>query len=166
MEAAPEDPVVSDDSPPAIEFATGCEEQLWSQVLSSIQDVTRDHARSAAGVAIIGPNKLEISFPASYHFSKTFCEQPKTLAQLETIVSKLTGKAVLISLRLLAAEPAESLAETSPPVETPTETDLSTIDDPFVEQAKAVFGGTVVKVQGISGTAGTSSPNASDHEKD
>lgn len=152
--------------PPKIKFTPGCEEDLWTQVMLSIQDVTRDHVRTASGTAIIGPNNLEILFPASYHFSKQFCERPETLAQLEAVVLQLTGQTVRISLRLLPEEPAESQSDSRLPSEPTSVDDLSSIDDPFVEQAKSVFGGTVVKVEGIGGGAETSSQNAGDEDKE
>jgi len=165
-EPAAQNSTVTTASPPQIELKAGCEDGLWTQLVSSIKDATRDHVRVASGVAIIGPNNLEISFPASYHFSKQFCERPETLAQLEAIILQLTGQSVRISLRLLQESPAESQTEADQPGETSSVADLSAVDDPFVVQAISVFGGTVVKVEGLGGSAGTSSQNAGDNDKD
>jgi hypothetical protein len=165
-EPAAQNSTVTTASPPQIELKAGCEDGLWTQLVSSIKDATRDHVRVASGLAIIGPNNLEISFPASYHFSKRFCERPETLAQLEAIILQLTGQSVRISLRLLQESPAESQTEADQPGETSSVADLSAVDDPFVVQAISVFGGTVVKVEGLGGSAETSSQNAGDNDKD
>ncbi|MBW3540493.1 MAG: DNA polymerase III subunit gamma/tau [Planctomycetes bacterium] len=124
----------------------GTENGLWTEVLSRLDDRLRGHARVAGRVATSGPNLLDVIFPSSYHFSKQYCEQPEVLARLERIATEVAGRPVRIRCLLDEDESPANGAdadESSAPVDA--------LPDEFVEEAMAVFGGRVVKVEALTG---------------
>ncbi|HUG90348.1 MAG TPA: hypothetical protein VML55_05925, partial [Planctomycetaceae bacterium] len=96
--------------------------------------------------AISGPNSLDVLFPASYHFSKQYCERAEVLARLEQAASDIAGRPIRIRF-LTESGPAEAQPETAsrepkrPVPENP---------DEFVEQALSLFGASVVKVESLA----------------
>ncbi|MCH7990205.1 MAG: hypothetical protein IID46_13780 [Planctomycetes bacterium] len=150
----------------SIPFKTECEDELWSQVLLRINDASSTHLKNAS-IAITGPNRLEISFPTSYHFSKQYCERPEILGRLERIVAEITSQPVSISMKLSGPAQNEQARQddstelvsdetgvagsdsSKSTVESATQT-LGSENDPFVKQAEEVFGGTTIKVEEIS----------------
>jgi DNA polymerase-3 subunit gamma/tau len=150
----------------SIHFQSGCEEELWAQVLSNVNDTSSTYLRKAS-IAIFGPNRLEISFPTSYHFSKQYCERPEMLGRLERLVAEITGQQVSISMKLCEpaqneqgqqGESTELISEKTGIEEsdfrrTTAEVEIQTVgsqNDPFVKHAEEVFGGTTIKVEEIS----------------
>ena len=150
----------------SVQFQSGCEEELWAQVLLDVNDASSTHLKNAS-IAISGPNRLEISFPASYHFSKQYCERPEMLGRLERIVAEITGQPVSILIKFSGSaqneegrqgESTELVAEKTGAPEsdshrTTAELETQSVgsqNDPFVKQAEEVFGGTTIKVEGIS----------------
>jgi hypothetical protein len=103
----------------------------------------------SAGLAISGPNLLEISFPASYFLSSQYCERPEVTGQLVTAASQVAGRAIDVSIRLLPASSAADRSEPGGPSAAPKRRKASLEKDPFVSQALSVFGGTLVDVREI-----------------
>ena len=62
-------------------------QQIWDQAVATVEDMTADHAKAAAEIAIRAPNQLAVIFGAKYNFSKTFCERPDRAAKLEEAVA-------------------------------------------------------------------------------
>ncbi|MBT4865611.1 MAG: DNA polymerase III subunit gamma/tau, partial [Planctomycetaceae bacterium] len=135
--------------PPTIEFLAGNETQLWTQVLVTASDAIRTHVQATCGVAISGPNQLELMFPASYSFSRQFCERPEVSGRLSEIIAQLTGQTPQIVCKISETPPTEE-PEAPEAIEENPASDTNVIEDPFVQQAVAVFEATVVKVDGIS----------------
>lgn len=143
-------------SAPSVEFRQGNEEGIWSQVVSQITDMLRDHVRAVASTAISGPNQLDLFFPRSYHFSQKYCERPEVRTRLERILQQVTGRSVSVACRI-----ADTSEEEQPAPEHPRRTgnfgevasrkQLEATDDPYVEQARSIFGATVAKKDILSG---------------
>ena len=119
----------------------GCEQELWAQILTKIDDMLRNHVKPIINVAISGPNRLDLTFPKSYHFNKQYCERTEVLGQLERVASEITGQPIQISLFVSDAD--ESAHDESKPN---SERTIEVQDDELVQQAIAVFGATVEKV--------------------
>jgi len=137
-----------------VEFRSGTEREVWAQVLSHISDVLKDHVKAVANVAISGPNQLELVFPKSYHFSKQYCERPDSVGRLEKLASRVTGKPIRIAFRMVESDDSATEPEPTPATTTTKRSDLlrrvgEPIEDEFVEKARSLFGGTVVKVEGL-----------------
>ncbi|MGE3315332.1 MAG: DNA polymerase III subunit gamma/tau [Planctomycetaceae bacterium] len=133
---------------PSVEFRVGNESAIWSQVTAQIKDMLRDHVKNVTSVAISGPNQLDLFFPRSYHFSQKYCERSEVRSRLEKFVHQVTGRTATINFRIVeTTEPEKPVAEV---VRRPAASDLSrkvleNSGDPYVEQAKAIFGATIAK---------------------
>lgn len=104
----------------------------------------------ARSSATSGPNSLDVLFPASYHFSKQYCERPEVLARLERAAAELAGRPVRIRF-VTEAAPSESAMDNN--IRREPQRSVPEKPDDFVEEALAVFGATVVKIEPL--TAGT-----------
>ena len=130
--------------PPHVELRKGSEEKFLSQVIDAISDMTRDHVRLGTA-AISGPNQLALTFPASYHFSKQYCERPEVHNRLESIASQIAGRPIRISVHVSANEPLRSEKdEQSKP--TPDRSAQAPQDDEFLQHALDLFGASLVRV--------------------
>ncbi len=137
----------------------GREADVWSQVLDrlNVKDMLRDSAGKAVNVAIIGPNHLEILFPAEYHLCKEFCEQPTALDRLQKLATDVVGQSVRLTFRLLErsveAKPKSTTPAPNPgpPKEGEKPRQLPTdINDSYAEKAKTLFGATIVRVESLA----------------
>ncbi len=126
-----------------VALVDGCEQELWSQILAKIDDMLRNHVRPIENVAISGPNRLDLTFPKSYHFNKQYCERSEVLGQLERVASEITGQPIRISLFVSDADDSSAKDETS---KSGSDRRIDIQDDELVQQAIAVFGATVEKV--------------------
>ncbi|MEX1095024.1 MAG: DNA polymerase III subunit gamma/tau [Planctomycetales bacterium] len=128
-----------------VDFRPGVEAKLWSYLLSRFQDMARDHLKMVESLAISGPNHLDLSFRAGYHFSKQYCDHHGIFDRLQQIIREVTGREVRISSQVNAPAP-ETPAEPAPrvPEDDPEE---AAAGDPYVQQVKAVFGGRIVKIE-------------------
>lgn len=138
-----------------VQFSQENADSLWSQVVGEITDMLKSHVKAVSSVAISAPNKLELTFPRSYHFSKRFCEKPEAIGRLEQIVARLTGQDVRISLALseeTVAAPSDSQSE-------PDEASgrrkrvYKPEEDDFVSNVMETFSAQVVRVDPIAGAA-------------
>ena len=143
-------------SVPQIPFESGRENEIWSQVIGLLSDMTKSHAKNVATVAISGPNQLVLTFPKSYHLSKShFDRSPDQLRRIEAAVEQVVGRSVRVLLNL-------SHTEAPPPAEPETrmtraETErrqLEAGNDPLVQRALTAFGATLVRVEMGTATAG------------
>ncbi len=130
-------------------FRQGFEESLLSELLETVDDTLKPHLRVVSGLAISGPNLLDLTFPKSYSFSKQYCEQPETAGRLNQLVSQLTGQSIRVICRL-----AEQVSEDQMPPVASSGTNggplVESADDPFVQQVVSVFQAKVIRVEGAS----------------
>jgi hypothetical protein len=157
-----ESPVPGDTPPPTvvaelrnpIPFEFGKESEIWSQVISSLTDMTRSHARNVSRAAISGPNQLVLTIPKSYHLSKQYFERsPDQLGKLEAAVESAVGRRIALRFEVDDSSPAtESTAEPRPGRPEFEKKISEASRDPLVQKAIAAFGATIVRVeQGIGG---------------
>ena len=140
-EQAVEPTVAEDVSASMTPLETGREDRIWGEVTGQISDLLREHVERVNRVAISGPNRLDLVFPAEYHFHKTFCERPEVMQRLEQLLQDVTGGVVQVRLILEETETAEATTE-APAIEEGTVDEA----DPMVEEAQSVFGATVERV--------------------
>lgn len=136
-----------------IPFERGCENEIWSQVLTVLSDMTKAHAKNVAHAAISGPNQLVLTFQKSYHLSKqAFERSPEQLRRVEAALERVVGRSVKVVLAL-SQEEAPVVAEVDVPSR--SEIDRRVLDaenDPLVKRALAAFGGNVVRVESVTGS--------------
>jgi hypothetical protein len=77
-------------------------ESVWRRALDQLTGLTADYAKSAAGVAISGPNRLVVTFPENYNFQKQQCERPENKQKIEQALSAVVGTAVALALEASA----------------------------------------------------------------
>jgi DNA polymerase-3 subunit gamma/tau len=140
------------DSLPAsrVELSSATLPQFWEQMLAAAPETLAGHLKNASQTAISGPNRLEILFPRSYLFSKSYCERTEPLKKLISVAGQLAGQPV--EFRFAVDETAAVVARPAPASAPPAvqRRRTSTVDgDPFVQQALAIFGGQVVEVRTI-----------------
>ena len=131
-----------------IEFRDGCERKLWTQIVSSIDDMLKDHVGAVSDVAISGPNRLDLMFPRRYAFSKTYCERPEVLGRLEKLAASVAGKPIRIAFRIVEEDTKSTLERTAD--SRPGKPGTGPVNDPFVERAAEVFGASIVRVEETS----------------
>jgi DNA polymerase-3 subunit gamma/tau len=142
----------NDATRPLLPLEPGQEPAFWSQLVTQLplRDLLRDHAGKAENTAIIGPNHLEVLFPAAYHMCKAYCEQPAAMQRLEKIAAELAGRPVRITCRL-ESPPAGSVPAPVKPVAPKATANerqpTPETNDPFAEKARSIFGATIVRVE-------------------
>lgn len=151
---------VDNGSPPALEpqslpvqnidFQESNLSAFWSQLLSRLPDTVSIHLRNSTRQAISGPNLLEIEFPKSYLFSKSYCERVEPLKKLVEVASEMASKPIDCSFKI------DELSTVKKPKPTKTVAPVverrspSSVDkDSFVQNAVAIFGGQVVDVRPV-----------------
>jgi DNA polymerase-3 subunit gamma/tau len=88
---------------------------VWKQVLDTMGDMTADMGRCAQSIAISGPNRLVVSFPAEYSSQRDFCDRPTSRTRFEQILQTILGQAVRLEFALLPGEPKKTLERAPPP---------------------------------------------------
>lgn len=136
----------------SIEFSESNLSNFWSQLLTRIPDTLVGHIRNSTRQAISGPNLLEVQFPKSYLFSKSYCERPGPAKTLNEKASELAGQP--IDCRFIIDESAPGLmpqatkaAPATPVVERRSPSSVD--NDEFVQEAVHIFGGQVVEVRTV-----------------
>jgi len=135
-----------------MELTSESVDAFWSQLLNSAPDTIASKLKNASGIAISGPNLLQVTFPKRYEFSKNYFELPANSKKLETLVAQLAGRDVSCKLVVDHSAPAATPRPTSPrPAQSASERTRTSVvdDDPFVQQAVAIFGGQVVEVRKV-----------------
>jgi DNA polymerase-3 subunit gamma/tau len=151
---------VENDSPPALEppslpvqtfdFQESNLSVYWSQLLSRLPDTISSHLRNSTRQAISGPNLLEIEFPKSYLFSKSYCERVEPLKKLVEVASEMASKPIDCSFKIDDLSTAKKPKPTKPVAPVVERRSPSSVDkDSFVQNAVAIFGGQVVDVRPV-----------------
>ncbi|MCH8830562.1 MAG: DNA polymerase III subunit gamma/tau, partial [Planctomycetes bacterium] len=146
----------STDSPqPSVDFQPGCEEELLSQLQKYADDATRSHLSAVHSLAISGPNQLDLLFPASYHFSRQYCERSGTRGLLEELAVKITGRPIRIAMQTIESDPVDTTEASTAATSKPAHPDRNSLkkkaeQDPFVNDAVSVFEGTLLDARDVA----------------
>ena len=134
---------------PAATFPSEDADTIWSQLIQRVPDALSYQLRNAARVAISGPNVLEVHFPESYLFCMTYCQRPESLGQLAKASEAVAGRQFTFNFYADVPAAGGVSGPTSPAARRedgrlrPKVVD----NEPFVQTAVAIFGGTVVDVR-------------------
>lgn len=145
--------------PSTLELSESTLPQFWERFMRDLPEMLASHLKNSLRQAISGPNVLEIVFPSSYLFSKTYVERPEALKKLTDLATGITGSRVDF---ILSVDNTKSVPKPAP--ETPRKAPVerksrSVLDkDEFVQNAVNIFGGQVVDVRTVytSTSEGTS----------
>ncbi|QGJ72098.1 DNA polymerase III, subunit gamma and tau [Planctomycetales bacterium 10988] len=124
-----------------------CEENLtevWQEVLKSLGDMTSQQASLCSRIAIAAPNRLEIHFPARYHFPKRYCERPDQQLRLQKALRELTGQEVQVQF-FLESESEEEAAVSSE--QKPANPVASIENHPLIQRTRELFRAEIVRAQ-------------------
>jgi DNA polymerase-3 subunit gamma/tau len=130
----------------AVKLSPQNSQAIWEQSLAQIAGMTAVHARRATAVAISGPNRLAISFPASYTSSRSYCQRPAQRQEIEAALAAVVGETVRVEFREASeasAPPTESSATQIPQAQLKKQV----ATHPLVKAAIELFDGTVVAVE-------------------
>ncbi|MEQ8788524.1 MAG: DNA polymerase III subunit gamma/tau [Pirellulaceae bacterium] len=130
---------------PRLALDQGTLREVWRQALEMLGDMTADYASTATRVAISAPNRLVVSFPASYNYQKESCERVERRQRLEEALEAVTGKTVRLDFELLPQE-KQSSPITAPSVSR-RQLMQQTTRHPWVSEALEMFDGEIVRVE-------------------
>ena len=118
--------------------------RVWEAALATVENLTADNARAASEVAIRAPNQLAVIFGTKYNFSKSFCERPDRVGQLQEAVSAVAGHPIRLIFELAVA-PATigGPRRVVSPRQRKAEIEAEICRRPLVERAVQLFGATV-----------------------
>jgi DNA polymerase-3 subunit gamma/tau len=119
---------------------------VWRQVLDQMGDLIADSAAMADGIAISGPNRLVVSFPAKYTSCKTFCEHPDRTGRLEEALSQAVGQSIRLEFRV---DNGTTTAVDEPPPRPASQRSrlAEKAQNPLVRRAEELFQATPVAVE-------------------
>jgi DNA polymerase-3 subunit gamma/tau len=135
----------------SITIQPGSEERIRSQLIDNVDDTSRSNLKLVS-IAISGPNQVDLLFPPSYDFARQYCDRPEIRGRYEAILAQAAGKPVKVNIRIdTSATPLPRQAERAAgETVRSNRVDLSQADnDAFVQQAVAVFGGTIKQIDRI-----------------
>jgi DNA polymerase-3 subunit gamma/tau len=118
--------------------------RIWDEVLAGMGDMTAEFASRYSRIAISAPNTLEITFSSKYTSSKSFCERPDRLRQLEEAVKAAVGGPVRLVFQLEAAPAAAP--DRSPVRQSQRDLVRQAASNPIVRQAMELFDAHVNRV--------------------
>jgi DNA polymerase-3 subunit gamma/tau len=142
------------DPPKPLAFEPATIAEFWAQLLTAMPDAHRAHLANCSNYAISGPTALDVVFGASYFLSKSYCERAEAMSRLHAAASTIAGRPIQIRLKMDAAKSGDSTH--SPKVTYDRKSTSLAQQDPFVQQAIGIFGGSVAELRGLhSGAAST-----------
>ena len=112
-------------------------------------DALAAQLRGVSRVELSGPGLLNVVFPGTKSFSKTFCERPETFKRLCVLASDLAGYEISMRFQVdQSAAPREAgpVVKKRPP-ESERKRNSFLDQDPFIQQAISIFGGRVEEVR-------------------
>ncbi len=122
---------------------------FWSRFISELPDQAATHLKNSCRQAISGPNLLQIVFPKSYLFSKSYCERPAALQKLSDVATNIAGNLIKCTFSVDESSPEkpqatpQQIKKLEPERRKPSSVD----NDEFVQKAVQIFGGQVVDVR-------------------
>jgi DNA polymerase-3 subunit gamma/tau len=118
--------------------------RVWDETLAAMGDMTAENASRYSRVAVTAPNALEVTFSGKYTSSKTFCERPERVRQLEQALAEATGGPVRL---IFSVETTKSAPAKQPkPRQTQRELIRQKASNPLVRHAMELFDAHVTRV--------------------
>ena len=122
-------------------------EELWREAISRLDGMAADCAANFVEAkfagANSGPKRLVVTFPDSYNSSKSFCESPERLIEIENTLAGIAGKKVKLEFSLRASPAEKRPAKPSISLRQ-REREISQRD--FVKHAVDLFSGDITNI--------------------
>jgi ribosome assembly protein YihI (activator of Der GTPase) len=106
--------------------------------------MTADYARMSSNVKLIGPQKLEVSFPPKSTLAKENLEKPERRKQLEQALAGIVGSPVKVEL-IVTKESATASGQAPAPKLTRQQRMKQIQENPLVKQVIELFDGEIVR---------------------
>jgi len=136
-------------------------DEIWQRILPLVPEILAGHLLNSSHRAISGPNLVEIVFPKSYLFSKSYCERSETSYRLETVTEEITGTPLKFSCSVDASSAEPVRPKTPEQKDEPQRRNKSIVDDDeFVQQAVNIFSGQLVEVRTVHTPIETTDPES------
>lgn len=134
-----------------IELTAETVDAFWAQLLQRTPDTLASHLKNAQNIANSGPSEVRIHFPRSCLFSMNYCQRAESLSVLTRIAEKLVCSSVKFRFEAEAAgaAPATRSTGSSRRGDEGRLRPKAVENDPFVQQAVQIFGGTIVDVRKV-----------------
>jgi hypothetical protein len=129
-----------------IEFSGENARQIWQQAVKGVGGLAAEMALQSEQVAILAPNRLVVSFPEKYSFTKQRFDRPEEKQRIESELRRVTGVPVAVEFTVVAAEGASPRRD-EPRRGLPTQQLLrQAAEAPLVRRAMELFGGVPTRV--------------------
>lgn len=116
---------------------------LWRKTIEQLDGMAADAASHFVNAANSAPNRLVVTFPASYNSSKSFCERPERLSEIEQIVSKLAGTKLKLEFSIRADQAHAAPAR---PSVSARQREREISQRPYVQRAADLFSAEITGV--------------------
>jgi DNA polymerase-3 subunit gamma/tau len=129
-----------------LELTEATASAVWQAALDRLVGLTRNFAQGATSVAISGPNRLVVSFPANYNFQKQQCERPEHRQKIEEALAIVVGTPVALSVESSAPPRQEEQPEHVRRAPSRQQRIAEARSYPLVSEALAMFDAEILKV--------------------
>src|SRR5439155_10840322 len=131
--------------------------RIWKEAVHQIGPMLGSQLEKASDVAISGPNTLVLRFPMSYNFEREHCQEPASVARIEEVLRRITGRAWNIRMESLggsaAASPAPAAGDEANSQSRYRHQRAEALQEPLVKRAIDVLGAQIVQVDDGFGAA-------------
>lgn len=118
---------------------------IWQRVLGQLEGLTASNAARCTSVAISGPKRLVIQFPASYTSSRSYCDRPQQRQELEQALQNVVGEAIRVEFDEVSDAAARPAAKKTQKPQAQLRKQV--MNDPVVQAAAELFDGVVIGVE-------------------
>ena len=108
--------------------------------------MTAGYAEKYHTVAISAPNRLVVTFASKYTPSKTFCERPERLAEIEQAIAAVVGGVAKVSFQVTQQVDEPERPEPQKPAVSSRQRMRDVSTHPMVQQAAELFGAEVTRL--------------------
>jgi len=134
------DPAV--ELPPSIQFQAALSDatasEIWKHVVDNLGEMVADQAALSDSIAISGPNRLVVRFPAKYTSCSRFCERPEQKAKLQAALGVASGEPVQLEFQV-AEQPTDQPAVRTSRSGSIRKYQAEAIKRPIVQRALELF---------------------------
>jgi len=120
-----------------IELSPETAEDVWGRMLANLTGQLAEQASGVRRVASLAPDRLVLTFPATYTSNKTFCERPEQRKTLEAALREITGEQVRVELEL--EKKKTETAAASPSEDGSRRSKAEVFKHPMVQRAMDLF---------------------------
>lgn len=136
-------------SEPVVALSDASAEVVWRAALERLSVMAAAQGKLFRSIAIEGPGRLVVTFPAEYALAKSFCERPENTARLEQALNEVTGRIVRVRFAEDGGKGDSSQGEASHACRPSSQQRLKEVmENPVVRRVHELFGATPLRVDG------------------